>query len=147
MDLLGLIRELSGNGISDVVLLIGLPLWVRHLIIQSRTEQGKETRQEIRDALDEKSKEIYRYIDSKFEAQGTRLDKIDERFDAQEARIDQLDRKNDQRAYDLTMHLIDVRERLANIEDRMGIYPPRRGVEPPTPEPAEAPESGEPEQS
>ena len=147
MDILGLIKELSSAGISDIVLLVVIPIAVRYWLIQSRIDLRNELRQEWRDALDDKSKEIYRYIDTKFDAQDAKLKEHDARFDAQDARIDQLDRKNDARAYDITLHLIDVRERLANIEGRMGIYPPRRGVEPPIPEPAAMPESGEPSQS
>ena len=153
MDLLGLLRELSSAGISDVVLLVVIPLLTRYWIIEAK----QEMRQEMRGALDDKSKEIYRYIDTKFEAQDTKfeaqdarfdaqdikLKELDARFDAQDAHIDQLDRKNDVRAYDITSHLIDVRERLANIEGRMGIYPPRRGVEPPMPEPAPEQERSE----
>ena len=45
------------------------------------------------------------------------------------------------------MHLIDVRERLANVEGRLDLYPPRRGLEPPIPDPAGEPESGESAQS
>ncbi len=157
MDILGLLKEFSSSGALEVILLVVIPLLVRYWIIQSRIEM----RQELRDVLDDNNKEIYRYIDAKFDAQDakleahdTRFDRIDARFDridarfaAQDARFDQLDRKNDSRAYDITLHLIDVRERLANIEGRMGIYPPRRGVEPPTPEPAAEPESGESAQS
>ncbi|MDE2821056.1 MAG: hypothetical protein OXI40_15090 [Chloroflexota bacterium] len=150
MDILGLLRELNTAGISDVLLLVVIPLILRYWIIQSRIEQRKE----LRDALDDNNKEIYRYIDAKFEAVDARFAAHDARFDQIEARLiahdakfDQLDRKNDSRAYDMTLHLIDIRERLANIEGRMGIYPPRRGVEPPIPEPAAEPESGESAQS
>jgi len=150
MDILGLLRELNTAGISDVLLLVVIPLILRYWIIQSRIEQRKE----LRDALDDNNKEIYRYIDAKFEAVDARFAAHDARFDQIEARLiahdakfDQLDRKNDSRAYDMTLHLIDIRERLANIEGRMGIYPPRRGVEPPVPEPAAEPESGESAQS
>ncbi|MDE2949956.1 MAG: hypothetical protein OXT68_04240 [Chloroflexota bacterium] len=150
MDIPGLLRELNTAGISDVLLLVVIPLILRYWIIQSRIEQRKE----LRDALDDNNKEIYRYIDAKFEAVDARFAAHDARFDQIEARLiahdakfDQLDRKNDSRAYDMTLHLIDIRERLANIEGRMGIYPPRRGVEPPVPEPAAEPESGESAQS
>ena len=120
MDLVGLLRELSSAGISDVVLLVVIPIVTRYWIIQSRVELRKELRQEWRDALDDKSNEIYQYIDAKFEAQDAkieahdarfdrmdarfvaqdaRFDQIDARFVAQDARFDQLDRKNDARAY------------------------------------------------
>lgn len=161
MDILALLRELSSAGISDVVLLVVIPLMMRYWIIQSRIEQRKEMRQELRNALDDKSKEIYQYIDAKFdahdakfdahdaklEAHDGRFDQIDARLAAHDAKMDQLDRKNDSRAYDITLHLIDVRERLANIEGRLDLYPPRRGVEPPIPEPGAERESGEPAQS
>ncbi len=137
MDLLGLLGELSNTGISDVVLLVVIPLLVRYWI--------SEAKRELRDDINVRIKENNQHIFARFDAQDAkfearfraleaRFDAQDARFDAQDARIDQLDSKNDSRAYDITMHLIDVRERLANIEGRMGVYPPRRGVEPPAPE-------------
>ena len=167
MDILGLLQELSSAGISEVVLLIVIPVAVRYLIIKAASDLRKEMRQEVRDALDDKSKEIYRYMDARFDAQDARFDahdkrfdqldarldahdkrfdRIDARLDAHDRRFDQSDRKNEARAYDVTMHLIDIRERLANIEGRMGIYPPRRGLEPPVPEPVVEAESSEPSQ-
>ncbi|MYA93373.1 MAG: hypothetical protein F4Y30_08165, partial [Chloroflexi bacterium] len=62
MDILSLLRELSSAGISDVVLLVIIPLLTRYWLIQTRVELRKEMRQEMQDALDDKSKEIYRYI-------------------------------------------------------------------------------------
>ena len=165
MDILALLRELSNSGISDIVLLVVIPLLVRYWISEAKSELRQEMRSEVSGAIDEKLKEFREYIDARFDAQDARFDAQDAkfkdfrehmdarfdaqdaRFDKQDARIDQLDRKNDSRAYDMTLHLIDVRERLANIEGRLGMYPPRRGVDPPIPEPAAEPESNEPAQS
>lgn len=157
MDLLGLLRELSATGILELILLVGLPLYMRYMI----SEAKHDLRQEMRGALDDNNKEIYRYMDAKFEAvdakfeaqnakleaHDARFDQIDARlaahdarFDAQDARMEQLDRKNDSRAYDITLHLIDVRERLANIEGRLGLPTPRMpAVSPPLEAPAEEP--------
>ena len=161
MDILALIRELSDSGLDSVALLVVLPLVMRYMILQSRVEM----RQEMRDALDDNNKEIYRYVDAKFEAQDAKFEarfdtqdakleahdarfgQIDARLAAHDALFDRNDRKNESRYYDLIQHLMDLRERLAHIEGRLGFYPPSRGVEPPIPEPGAEPESSEPAQS
>ena len=172
MDILGLLRELSNSGVSDIVLLVVIPLLVRYWIGEAKSElrddidariqdnnkhifarfdaqdakfearfdaqdarfdaqdakfnarfdaqdarfDAQDARFDAQDARFDRIDSRFDRIDSRFEKVDSRFDKVDARFDAQDARIDQLDRKNEQRAYDITGHLIDVRERLANIE-------------------------------
>jgi len=54
MDIRGLLRELNTAGISDVLLLVVIPLILRYWIIQSSSERSREWR----DALDDHTKEI-----------------------------------------------------------------------------------------
>ncbi len=151
MDILALLRGLKEAGITDLILLIALPLLTRHAILGGKKKQRQGIFEDFRASVTRLFYRAGRRISSIFAAKftlfGTSRNLHDARFDKQDARIDQLDRKNDSRAYDMTLHLIDVRERLANIEGRLGMYPPRRGVDPPIPEPAAEPESNEPAQS
>lgn len=143
MDVIGLLKELSSTGLFDAVLLVAIPLLVGNWISDAK----QELRQEFNDSIDAKLNDFREVVNSRFDRIDDKFVRIDEKFGRIDDRLLQLDRKNDSRAYDMTLHLIDVRERLANIEGRMGIYPPRRGVEPPVPEPTTEPEGSETAQS
>ncbi len=148
-----------------MILLLVIPLMMRYMISEAKQELRRDFNQAIDskikdfgEVIDAKNSDLREYIRARFDAQDARLDAQDAkfkdlrehmdarfnaqdaRFDKQDARIDQLDRKNDSRAYDMTLHLIDVRERLANIEGRLGIATPRMSaVSPPVEEPVEVP--------
>ena len=129
LDLIGLLRELSSTGISDFVIVGVALLVVRFWLSEMRSELRQEMSNkfgELRQEMNTNTNELREEIDTK----------------TGEVRL-----ASEQGHKEILLHLIDVRERLANIEGRMGIYPPRRGVEPPIPELATEPESGERAQS
>ena len=137
MDILGLLRELSNSGISDVVLLVVIPLLVRYWISEAKADLRKE----LDESMDSKLIGYQQKMDVRFDANDKRFDQIDARLDRQDKRTDLLYQQN----VEIAAHLMDLRERLANIEGRMGIYPPRRvSVELPRGEQIAEPEGSPP---
>ena len=135
MDILALLREFTSSGISDIALLVVIPLLVRYWISESRSE----LRQDFNDAMDAKLHDNNEVMNARFDQLERRMDQFERRMDQLDRKLDQHDRKNESRAYDIMQHLMDLREQLANIEGRLGISPPRRGLETPMPTPAAAP--------
>ena len=89
------------------------------------TQAHQDTRQEIRDARTESTQAH----------QDTRQEIRDARTESTQAHQD-----TRQELKEIMLHLIDVRERLANIEGRLGAPTPRMsGVSPPLEAPAEEP--------
>lgn len=150
MDLVGLLRELSGTGIS-VYVAVGVALVVvRYWFSETRREISKEIDEKIgaaKNDFQQSFRELRQEIrEAKTDSSQAHKETRQE-INAVRVYAEQSHQETRQEMKDITLHLIDVRERLANIEGRMGIYPPRRGVEPPIPEPAAEPESGESSQS
>ena len=136
MDLIGLFRELTSSGISDFfvggVILLAVRYWLSELrrdiskeiddkigAVKTEVQQShQELRQEIRDVrtYTEQSRK-----DMRQEFNATRTN-------------------SEQSHKEIMLHLIDVRERLANIEGRLGAPTPRMSaVSPPLEAPAEEP--------
>ena len=165
MDLIGFFRELTSSGISDFfvggVILLAVRYWLSELrrdiskeiddkIGAAKTEVQQshtELRQEIA-AVRTESRQEFSATRTYTEQSHTEL-----RQEIREARTytEQLrkdmrqefsaTRTNSEQSHkEIMLHLIDVRERLANIEGRLGAPTPRMSaVSPPLEAPAEEP--------
>ena len=154
MDLIGLLRELSSTGISDFVVIGVALVVVRYWFSETRREiskeiddkigavQGdfqqshKELRQEIRD-VGTYSEQSHKEMRQEFNEVKTSLDQSikENRQEIRDVRT-----YSEQSHKEIMLHLIDVRERLANIEGRLGAPTPRMSaVSPPLETPADEP--------
>ena len=143
MDLIGLLKELTSTGISDFVFVGVTLLAVRYWL--------SETRREISDEIDDKLGAFKNEVRQTFqevrqEIRETRVESSqahrETRQEIQAVRTyaEQSHQETRQEMKDIMLHLIDVRERLANIEGRLGAPTPRiSGVSPPLEAPAEEP--------
>jgi len=172
MDVLGLLKEVSGLGIDSLIVGAVLLLYVRYSASETRREISKEIddkigafknevqqsfqelRQEIiatRTTLEESVKENRQEIaavrtESRQEFNAARTyseqshKEMRQEFNAARTNSEQAHKETRQELKDIMLHLIDVRERLANIEGRLGAPTPRMsGVSPPLEAPAEEP--------
>ncbi len=143
MDLIGLIRELTSSGISDFVFVGVILLAVRYWLSELRRDISKEiddkigaVKTEVQQSHQELRQEI-RDVRTYSEQSHTEL-----RQEIREARTysEQSHQETRQEMKEIMLHLIDVRERLANIEGRLGAPTPRMSaVSPPLEAPAEEP--------
>ncbi len=154
MDVLGLLKEVSGLGIDSLIVGAVLLLYVRYT--------ASETRREISDEIDDKLGAFKNEVQQSFQEvrheiravrtyaeqshQETRQEihsfRTETRQEIRESRTDSLQehQATRQEMKDIMLHLIDVRERLANIEGRLGAPTPRMpAVSPPLEAPAEEP--------
>ncbi len=154
MDLIGLIKELTSSGISDFVFVGVILLAVRYWLSELRRDISKEIddkigavrgdfqqshqelRQEIRDVrtyTEQSHTELRQEIrQARTYTEQSRKDMRQE-FSATRTNSEQSHKE-------IMLHLIDVRERLANIEGRLGTPTPRMSaVSPPLETPAEEP--------
>jgi len=125
MDVFGLLKEVSGLGIDSVIVGAVILLVVRNWFSETRREISKEIDDKVGVAK------------SDFQQSFQEL-----RQEIKEARTysEQSHQETRQEMKDIMLHLIDVRERLANIEGRLGAPTPRMpAVSPPLGAPAEEP--------
>ena len=129
MDLIAVLKELSSLGITDVVCAIFFLYFFRRWL----NEMPKEIFRE--------STEFHRvcYIQ--------RIDPSGILYKQLAAKTGEVGTYSDQSHKEVLLHLMDVRERLANIEGRLGLPPPRPSIPPPALEPAAAPQVENPTQS
>ncbi len=205
MDVLGLLREVSGLGIDSVivgaVILLAVRYWMsemrrdiskeiddkvgsaktdleqlvkenRQEIAASRTETRqelhafrasveeslKENRQEIVASRNESRQELDAFrtetrqeiasfrtsVEESFKENRQEIDSVRtesrQEFNAARTYSEQSHQETRQEMKEIMLHLIDVRERLANIEGRLGAPTPRMpAVSPPLERPAEEP--------
>ncbi len=143
MDLIGLIKELTSSGISDFVFVGVILLAVRYWLSELRRDISKEiddkigaVRGDFQQSHQELRQEI-RDVRTYSEQSHTEL-----RQEIRQARTysEQSHQETRQEIKEIMLHLIDVRERLANIEGRLGAPTPRMSaVSPPLEAPAEEP--------
>ena len=166
MDVLGLLKEVSGLGIDSVIVGAVILLVVRYWMSELRRDISKEiddkvgaaktdfnqtfkeNRQEVasfRTSVEESFKENRQEVASSFRTSVEESFK-ESRQEIAAVRTDSRQEFNGARTYseqshkEIMLHLIDVRERLANIEGRLGAPTPRMtGVSPPLESTAEEP--------
>ena len=136
MDLIALLKELTSTGISDFVFVGVTLVVVRYWFSETRREISKE----IDDKVGSAKTDLEALIrENRQEIAAIRADSRQD-FDAARAYSEQAHQETRQEMRDVMLHLIDVRERLANIEGRLGAPTPRMsGVSPPLDTPAEEP--------
>ena len=135
LDLIVLLKELSSTGISDVVIIGVALLVVRYWLSETRREISKE----IDDKIGSAKSDLEQSIQQETGALRTQFEQS-HRENRQE--IIAVRTYSEQSHKEIMLHLIDVRERLANIEGRLGEPTPRMSaVSPPLESPAEASES------
>ncbi len=154
MDLTSLISQLVDAGIGDVATIVIVVLYIRYSSSETRREISKEIDDKIgalKTDLNESIKENRQAIVTlrsdtrqEFNAVRTYAEQSNKeiRQEIKEFRIDseQSHQETRQELKDLRLHVIDVRERLANIEGRLGAPTPRMSaVSPPLESPAEEP--------
>ncbi len=147
MDLIGMFRELTSSGISDFfvggVILLAVRYWLSELrrdiskeiddkigAVKTEVQQShQELRQEIRDV---RTYTEQSHTELRQEIAAVRTESRQE-FSATRTNSEQSHKE-------IMLHLIDVRERLANIEGRLGAPTPRMSaVSPPLEASAEEP--------
>lgn len=165
MDLIGLLKKLTSTGISDFVFLGVILVVVRYWFSETRREISKEiddkvgsARTDFQESFQEMRQEI-RAVKTSLEESikenrleigavrtETRQEIREARTDSSQAHKETRQEINAVRAYteqshkETMLHLIDVRERLANIEGRLGAPTPRMSaVSPPLEAPADEP--------
>ncbi len=165
MDLIGLIKEVTSSGISDFVFVGVILLAVRYWLSELRREISKEIddkigafKIEVQQSFQEVRQEIIAtrtesrqdfnaartyseqlHQELRQEIAAVRTESRQE-FSAARTYSEQSHQETRQEMKDIMLHLIDVRERLANIEGRLGAPTPRMsGVSPPLDAPAEEP--------
>lgn len=165
MDVLGLLREVSGLGIDSVfvgaVILLAVRYWMSEMrrdiskeiddkisdaksdFNQSFTENRQEIasfRTSVEESLKENRQEMASFrtsVEGSFRETRQEIDSVrtESRQEFKAART-----YSEQSHKEIMLHLIDVRERLANIEGRLGEPTPRMpAVSPPLERPAEEP--------
>ena len=143
MDLIGLLKELTSTGISDFVFIAVALVVVRYWFSETRREISKEIDDKIGTAKAE-FQQSFQEIRQEVRAVRTYAEQAhqDTRQEIRDARTESTQAHQDtrQELKEIMLHLIDVRERLANIEGRLGAPTPRMsGVSPPLEAPAEEP--------
>lgn len=147
MDLMALLSQLADAGIGDLVTIVIVVLFVRYSASETRREISKEIDDKVGSAkndlealIKENRQEIAAVrTDSRQDFDAVRADSRQD-FDAARTYSEQAHQETRQEMKDIMLHLIDVRERLANIEGRLGAPTPRiSGVSPPLEAPAEEP--------
>ena len=143
MDAFSLLKEVSGLGIDSLIVGAVLLLYVRY--------SASETRREISDEIDDKLGAFKNEVQQSFQEVRQEIRAVrtyaershqETRQEIRESRTDSLQehQATRQEMKDIMLHLIDVRERLANIEGRLGAPTPRMsGVSPPLEAPTEEP--------
>ena len=158
MDVLGLLKEVSGLGIDSVIVGAVILLVVRNWLSETRREISKEINDKVGSAktdlealMQENRQEIASFkTETRQEFDAARTETRQDLAEVKRT-LEQSIRENRQeinagRMYaqqshkEIMLHLIDVRERLANIEGRLGAPTPRMpAVSPPLEAPAEEP--------
>ena len=143
MDLIGLLKELTSTGISDFVFIAVALVVVRYWFSETRREISKEIDDKIGTANTE-FQQSFQEIRQEVRAVRTYVEQTHQetRQEIRDARTESTQAHQDtrQELKEIMLHLIDVRERLANIEGRLGAPTPRMtGVSPPLEAPAEEP--------
>ena len=147
MDLIGLIKELTSSGISDFVFVGVILLAVRYWLSELRREISKEIDDKIGAATNDVQQS---FQELRQEITATRTESRQEfnsaRTYSEQSHTELRHEIREARSYseqshkETMLHLIDVRERLANIEGRLGAPTPRMSaVSPPLEAPAEEP--------
>ena len=154
MDLTSLISQLVDAGIGDVATIVIVVLYIRYSSSETRREISKEIDDKIgalKTDLNESIKENRQAIVTlrsdtrqEFNAVRTYAEQSNKEI-RQEIKVFRIDSEQShqetrQDMKDLMLHVIDVRERLANIEGRLGAPTPRMSaVSPPLESPVEEP--------
>ena len=158
MDLIVLLKELSSTGISDFVIVGVALLVVRYWFSETRREISKEIdekvgalKSDMEQSIQENRQEIVALrtetqqgfsgirTETRQEITALRTETRQE-FNALRADSEHAHQETRQEIKEMMLHLIDVRERLANIEGRLGAPTPRMSaVSPPLESPAEEP--------
>ncbi len=165
MDVLGLLKEVSGLGIDSAIVGAVILLVVRNWFSEMRREISKEiddkvgaAKTDFNQSFKENRQEVASFRTSVEESfKENRLEVASFRTSVEESfkesrqeiaavRTDSRQEFNGVRTYseqshkEIMLHLIDVRERLANIEGRLGAPTPRMSaVSPPLESTAEEP--------
>ena len=128
MELTSLISQLTEAGIADLATIVIIVLYVRY----SSSETCREISKEIYDKIGAVKNEFQQSF------QDIRQEIRETRTDSSQAHKETRQEINAVRAYaeqshkKVMLHLIDIRERLANIEGRLGAPTPRMSaVSPP----------------
>ena len=154
MDLTSLISQLVDAGIGDIATIVIVVLYIRYSASESRREISNEIDDKI-GAFKNEAQQSFQDLRQEIRAvrtfaeqshQETRKEFSEVRTDSAQAHNETRQEINAVRTYaeqshkETMLHLIDVRERLANIEGRLGQQTPRlSGVSPPLEAPAEEP--------
>ncbi|MDE2637107.1 MAG: hypothetical protein OXI30_12155 [Chloroflexota bacterium] len=151
MDLIVLLKELSSTGISDFVIVGVALLVVRYWFSETRREISKEIddkvgalKTDLEPLIKENRQELAAFRTETRQEFGALRTEMQQEVSAlrTETRLEfNESRATSEQSHKETMlHLIDVRERLANIEGRLGAPTPRMSaVSPPLETSAEEP--------
>ena len=135
MEVMSSISQLADAGIVDLATIVIVVLVVRYSSSETRREVSKEINEKITSAKTD-LQQSYR---QETEALRTHLEKS---IHENRQEINAVRTYSEQSHKEIMLHLIDVRERLANMEGRLGVATPRMSaVSPPLESPTEAPQS------
>ncbi len=140
MELTSLITQLTEAGIADIATIVIVVLYVRYSASETRREISKEIddkvgalKSDMEQLIKENRQEIAAHR-AETRREFTEI-RTETRLEFNESRS-----TSEQSHKETMLHLIDVRERLANIEGRLGAPTPRMSaVSPPLESPAEEP--------
>lgn len=136
MDLTSFISQMVDAGIADVATIVIVVLFVRYSASETRREISKE----IDDKVGALKSDLEQLINENRQEIAAHRTETRQEFSAVRAESEQAHQETRKEIRDNMLHLIDVRERLANIEGRLGAPTPRMsGVSPPLELPSEEP--------
>ena len=136
MDVLGLLKEVSGSGLDSVIVGAVILLAVRYWLSEMRRDISKEIDDKL-GGFKHEVQQSFQEVRQEIRANRTYAERSHretrEEFNVVRSEFAQSHKET-------MLHLIDVRERLANIEGRLGAPTPRMpAVSPPLEAPAEEP--------
>ena len=138
MEVMSLISQLADAGIVDLATIVIVVLVVRYSSSETRREVSKEIDDKISSAktsLEQSIKENRQVITAVKAS-------LEQSIKENRQEINAVRTYSEQSHKEIMLHLIDVRERLANIEGRLGAPTPRMSaVSPPLETPTEAAQS------
>lgn len=121
MELTSLITQLTEAGIADIATIVIVVLYVRYSASETRREISKEIDDKVGVLKSDMEQSIQ---ENRQEIVALRTETRQE-FSAVRAESEQAHQETRKEIRDNMLHLIDVRERLANIEGRLGAPTPR----------------------